>query len=58
VRTNYGKGKIYKTTLIAKLLCLVVNKFALLDPEGVGIEMEADRPNWCDALNGLAGLFG
>lgn len=58
VRTNYGKGKIYKTTLIAKLLCLVANKFALLDPEGVGIEMEADRPNWCDALNGLPGLFG
>jgi len=58
VRTNYGKGKIYKTTLIAKLLCLVANKYALLDPEGVGIEMEADRPNWCDALNGLPGLFG
>ena len=58
MRTNYGKGKIYKTTLIAKLLCLVANKFALLDPEGVGIEMEADRPNWCDALNGLPGLFG
>jgi hypothetical protein len=24
----------------------------------VGIEMEADRPGWCDALNGLPGLFG
>ena len=58
VRTNYGKGQIYKTTLIAKLLCLIANKFALLDPEAVGVEMEADRPNWCDALNGLAGLFG
>ncbi len=58
VRTKYGKGEVYKTTLIAKLLCLVANKYAILDPEGVGIEMEADRPNWCDALNGLAGLFG
>jgi hypothetical protein len=24
----------------------------------MGIEMEADRPGWCDALNGLPGLFG
>ena len=58
VRTKYGKGEIYKTSLIAKLLCLIANKYAILDPEGVGIEMEADRPNWCDALNGLPGLFG
>lgn len=58
VRTKYGKGEIYKTTLITKLLCLIANKFALLDPFGLGIEMEAERPNWCDALNGLPGLFG
>ncbi len=58
VRTNYGKGKIYKTTLFVKLLCIVANKFSLLDPECVGVEMEAERPNWCDALNGLPGLFG
>src|SRR5206468_115227 len=25
---------------------------------GVGLEMEADKPGWCDALNGLPGLFG
>ncbi|MCX7940885.1 MAG: hypothetical protein N2555_03845 [Endomicrobia bacterium] len=58
VRTRYGKGQIYKTTLFTKLLCLIANKYALLDPECVGVEMEADRPNWCDALNGLPGLFG
>ncbi|MEM5831467.1 MAG: hypothetical protein QXO40_04650 [Candidatus Aenigmatarchaeota archaeon] len=58
VRINYGKGPIYKTTLISKLLTLVANKYSLLDPECIGIEMEADRPNWCDALNGLPGLFG
>jgi len=58
VRKRYGKGSIYKTTLIGKLICLVVNKFASIDPEGIGVEMEADRPNWCDALNGLPGLFG
>ena len=27
-------------------------------PFGVGLEMESDKPGWCDALNGLPGLFG
>ena len=58
VRTHYGSGEIYQTTLINKLLCLLVNKLASLDPFGVGIEMEADKPNWFDALNGLPALFG
>ena len=58
VRTQYGSGDIYKTTLINKLTCLLVNKLASLDPSGVGIEMEANKPNWYDALNGLPALFG
>lgn len=58
VRTQYGQGEIYKTTLINKLLCLLANKLASLDPFGCGIEMEADKPNWFDALNGLPGLLG
>jgi hypothetical protein len=58
VRKQYGAGEIYQTTLINKLLCLLVNKLASLDPFGVGIEMEADKPNWFDALNGLPALFG
>jgi hypothetical protein len=58
VRMQYGKGEIYQTTLINKLLCLLVNKLSSLDPNGCGIEMEADKPNWFDALNGLPGLFG
>jgi hypothetical protein len=58
VRVDYGKGEIYKTTVINKLVCLFVNKMASLDPAGVGIEMEADKPNWFDALNGLPALFG
>ncbi|MBM3255466.1 MAG: hypothetical protein FJZ08_04120, partial [Candidatus Omnitrophica bacterium] len=58
VRTDYGKGPIYQTTLINKLICLLVNKLSSLDPSGVGIEMEANKPNWYDALNGLPGLFG
>lgn len=58
VRTQCGKGEIYKTNLMNKLLCIAANKLASLDPFGVGIEMETDKPNWFDALNGLPALFG
>lgn len=58
VRTQNGDGDILKTTLIDKLVCLITNKLATLDPYGVGVEMEADKPNWYDALNGLPGLLG
>ncbi|MDD5097839.1 MAG: cellobiose phosphorylase, partial [Candidatus Omnitrophica bacterium] len=58
LRTLHGTGEIYFTTLVAKLLCLAANKLASLDPFGVGIEMEANKPNWFDSLNGLPALFG
>jgi len=58
LRTFNGEGQVYKTNLLVKMLCLVVNKLASLGPCGVGIEMEADRPGWCDSMNGLPGLFG
>jgi hypothetical protein len=58
VRGDYGKGTVYKTNLFNKLLSLIANKYASLDPECRGVEMEADKPNWCDALNGLPGIFG
>lgn len=58
VRTNFGQGEIYKTTLAAKLFCIIANKAASFDPEGIGLEMEADKPDWYDALNGLPGLRG
>jgi hypothetical protein len=58
VRTNFGHGEVYVTTLFVKLLSLMVNKLASLDAGGVGIEMETDKPNWYDALNGLPGLIG
>ncbi|MFC1546652.1 hypothetical protein ACFL4O_02925, partial [bacterium] len=58
VRSKYGKGKIYKTHLLGKLLSLIANKYASLDPYGIGLEMESDKPDWCDALNGLPGTFG
>ncbi|MBN3040792.1 MAG: hypothetical protein JW867_06655, partial [Candidatus Omnitrophica bacterium] len=50
--------KVYRTNLISKLLTLILNKLATLDPEGIGIEMEADKPGWCDSFNGLPALFG
>ncbi|MDP2652649.1 MAG: hypothetical protein Q8Q08_01315 [Candidatus Omnitrophota bacterium] len=58
LRTQNGQGEVYQTTLMAKLLCLAANKAATLDPGGIGIEMEADKPSWYDALNGLPGLLG
>ncbi len=58
LRIFNGEGQVYKTTLLVKMLCLVVNKLASLDPSGIGIEMEADKPGWCDSMNGLPGLFG
>ena len=58
VRTRNGTGSIYQTSLLAKILGLMGMKAASLDPFGVGLEMEADKPGWCDALNGLPGLFG
>jgi len=58
VRTKYGYGQVYYTNLLGKLLCLLANKIASLDVNGVGLEMEAGKPGWCDSLNGLPGLFG
>lgn len=52
------KGNIYVTNLIEKILVIILNKAATLDPHGIGIEMEADKPGWCDSLNGLPALFG
>ena len=58
LRIRNGAGDIYQTTLIVKMLSVIANKFACLDPFGAGVEMEANKPNWYDALNGLPGLLG
>jgi hypothetical protein len=58
VRIKRGRGQVYISSLITKLLCLTANKAASFDAEGIGLEMEADKPDWYDALNGLPGLFG
>ncbi len=58
MRTDQGNGEVYRTTVLAKLVGLALVKFSTLDPGGMGIEMEAGKPGWYDALNGLPGLFG
>ena len=47
---------VYKTNLLTKLVSLILNKISSLDAFGLGVEMEADKPGWCDALNGLPSL--
>lgn len=46
------------TTLFGKFLLLAAIKCATLDPLQLGIELEADKPGWNDAFNGLPGLCG
>ncbi len=58
LRSQKGHGSVFRTSLYAKLIILALIKFTTMDPQGMGIEMEANRPGWCDALNGLPGLFG
>ncbi len=57
-RAQHGKGDIFRLPLISKLTLLVLIKFVTLDPSGMGMLMEAGKPGWYDALNGLPGLFG
>lgn len=52
-----GSGPL-EANLFGKLLTVALNKFGHLDPEGIGLSYEADRPGWNDAMNGLPGLFG
>lgn len=51
-------GELYKTNLLTKLVMLAGIKFMSLDEYGIGIEMEAGKPGWNDAMNGLPGLIG
>jgi hypothetical protein len=57
-RADHGNGEIFRLPLVSKLALLALIKFATRDPAGMGIQMEAGRPGWYDALNGLPGLFG
>lgn len=51
-------GGVFTSTLAEKLLVLLGVKLTTLDAQGIGIEMEAGKPGWYDALNGLPALFG
>ncbi len=57
-RMSQGEGEVYRTSLLVKLLVLLTNRAATLDPSGLGVDMEADKPGWNDSLNGLPALFG
>lgn len=59
--TNWLKttdGEPVEVSLFSKMLFLAAIKFATLDPEGMGVEMEGGKPGWNDAMNGLPGLIG
>ena len=46
------------TTIFGKLAVLAAIRAVSFDASCRGIEMEAGRPSWNDAMNGLPGLFG
>ncbi len=50
--------KVYYTTCAVKMVTLALSKFAQMDVDGIGVEMEGGKPGWNDAMNGLPGLFG
>jgi hypothetical protein len=52
-----NKDGLVEVNLFGKLLILVLNKFGHLDPLGIGLSYEANKPGWNDAMNGLPGLF-
>ena len=58
VDTNDLPANLPRVTVFGKLCALLAIKSVSLDYEGRGIEMEAGRPGWNDAMNGLPGLFG
>lgn len=57
-RSGLGQGPVFHCSLWAKLICFAANKLASLDAQGRGLEMDSEKPDWNDAVNGLPGLFG
>ncbi len=52
-----SSGKLYEVNLASKLVSLIITKFASRDPFGYGLNMDANKPGWNDAMNGLPGLL-
>jgi len=53
-----NQAGVVKVNIMGKLITLILNKFAHLDPHEIGLSYEANKPGWNDAMNGLPGLFG
>ncbi len=49
---------LIEINLFGKLLTLILNKYGHLDPFGIGLSYEGNKPGWNDAMNGVPGLFG
>lgn len=52
------KDQVLEIPVISKLVTLILNKYAHLDPYGIGLSYEGNKPGWNDACNGIPGLFG
>lgn len=52
------EGNIFKSSAIEKLFLLATIKFATRDPFGMGIEYEAGKPGWNEAVNGISSMLG
>lgn len=58
VGVEVPKTPMPKVSAFGKLVALLTVKGMTFDYEGKGIEMEAGRPGWNDAMNGMPGIFG
>lgn len=59
--SNFHKldnGKTLEVNIYIKLLHLALIKTASLDPFGMGVMMDSEKPGWNDAMNGLPAIFG
>jgi hypothetical protein len=52
------QGQPFLTSLFGKILHLILIKILALDPMGMGVMMDTEKPGWNDAMNGLPGIFG
>ncbi len=50
--------QVIEIPVLSKLVTLILNKYAHLDPKGIGLSYEGNKPGWNDACNGIPGLFG
>src|SRR5690606_26567703 len=59
--SNFHKnelGEEVKVQLYTKFLHLALIKTSSLDPYGMGVMMDSEKPGWNDAMNGLPAIFG